>query len=124
MGFDEDLASRVRDLLSSQADVAEKKMFGGLAFLVRDHIAVAAGGQGGLLVRVDPEASQALVASTPAVPMVMRGRAMKGWLCVDAADLRTNRELAKWVRLGTSYVGSLPLKTETIPVTPPEGGKP
>jgi hypothetical protein len=85
-------------------------MFGGLAFLIRGNMAVAASGQGGVLVRVDPAQSDTLVGTTNARLMEMRGRAMRGWLRVDPEDLRTKRELAKWVELGTSYARSLPAK--------------
>jgi len=110
MGYDEDLAYRIRELLVDESDLAEKKMFGGLAFLIRGHMAVAASGQGGLLVRVDPTNSDKLVAKTDARPMEMRGREMQGWLRVDADSVRTKRQLAKWVGLGTTYVRSLPPK--------------
>jgi len=97
-------------LLGREAELTEKKMFGGLAFLVRGNMAIAASGQGGLLVRVDPAESDALVAATNAEPMEMRGRAMKGWLRVDAADVRQERELATWVDRGAAYARSLPAK--------------
>lgn len=86
-------------------------MFGGLAFLIGGNMAVAASGQGGVLIRVDPAQSNALVATTNAQPMEMRGRAMQGWLRVDAEDLRTQRELAKWVRRGTTFARTLPPKS-------------
>ena len=110
MAYDDELADRIRELLDGEADLTEKKMFGGLAFLVRGNMAVAASGQGGVLVRVDPAQSGSLVATTGARPMVMRGRAMQGWLRVDADDVRTKRQLARWVRLGAAYARSLPVK--------------
>jgi TfoX/Sxy family transcriptional regulator of competence genes len=110
MTFDEDLAERMRDLLASEPDLTEKQMFGGLAFLVRGNMAVAASGQGGVLVRVDPAESDRLVASTSAHPMEMRGKEMRGWLRVDSADVDTEHELAAWVEIGTSYARSLPAK--------------
>ena len=110
MAYDEDLADRIRELIASQADLTEQKMFGGLAFLIGGNMAVAASGQGGVLVRVDPAESNALVATTSARPMEMRGREMPGWLRVDPGDLRTKRQLAKWVELGTTYARSLPAK--------------
>src|SRR3954449_10388286 len=97
MAYDEDLADRIRELVAGQRGVTEKKMFGGLAFLVRGNMAVAASGQGGILVRVDPEQSSKLVSTTKAEPMVMRGRAMDGWLRVDPANVRDKRSLARWV---------------------------
>jgi TfoX/Sxy family transcriptional regulator of competence genes len=110
VAYDEKLADRIRDLLSGEADLTEKKMFGGLAFLIGGNMAVAASGQGGVLVRVDPAKTDALVATTNARPMEMRGRAMHGWLRVDGKDLRTRRELAKWVRLGATFARTLPPK--------------
>lgn len=110
MAYDEQLADRIRELVGSESDLTERKMFGGLAFLIGGNMAVAASGQGGLLVRVDPAESDTLVASTNARLMEMRGRSMQGWLRVDLEDLRTKRELAKWVELGTAYARSLPAK--------------
>jgi TfoX/Sxy family transcriptional regulator of competence genes len=110
MGYDERLADRVRELLPGDADVSEQKMFGGLAFLVGGHLAVAASGQGGLMVRVDPAASENLVATTAARLVEMRGRPMQGWLRVDSEDVDTDTDLAPWVHLGTAYAASLPPK--------------
>jgi TfoX/Sxy family transcriptional regulator of competence genes len=110
MAYDEALADRIRDVLGAQAGLTEKKMFGGLAFLVGGNMAVAASGEGGLLVRVDPEDSDRLVDTTSARPMEMRGRQMQGWLRVDSGDLRSKRELSRWVTLGTTYARSLPAK--------------
>jgi TfoX/Sxy family transcriptional regulator of competence genes len=110
MAYDAKLAARIRELLGTESDLAEKKMFGGLAFLVGGNMAVAASGQGGILVRVDPAESDRLVARTNARPMEMRGRSMRGWLRVDAEDVRTKRQLARWVELGTTYARSLPAK--------------
>ncbi|HEY1317161.1 MAG TPA: TfoX/Sxy family protein [Gaiella sp.] len=110
MAYDEALAARIRELVGGGADVAERKMFGGLAFLVGGHMAVAASGQGGILVRVDPDASEDLVAKTGASPMEMRGRRMAGWLRVDASDVDTEPELAVWVERGVGYARTLPPK--------------
>jgi TfoX/Sxy family transcriptional regulator of competence genes len=110
MAYDEALAERIRELIASEAGVTEQKMFGGLAFLIGGNMAVAASGQGGALVRVDPERSDAIVASSNARPMEMRGREMAGWLRVASEDLRTKRQLAKWVTLGAAYARSLPAK--------------
>jgi TfoX/Sxy family transcriptional regulator of competence genes len=110
VAYDEELADRIRELLSGERGVTEKKMFGGLAFLVRGNMAVAASGQGGVLVRVDPNESESLVAKSNARPMEMRGRSMDGWLRVDSGDVRTKRELERWVRIGTTYARSLPAK--------------
>ncbi len=110
MAYDEDLADRIRTLVGDEPDLAEKKMFGGLAFLIGGNMAVAASGQGGVLVRVDPEESDALAAATNALPMEMRGRQMRGWLRVDSDDVSADRELARWFELGTAYARSLPAK--------------
>src|SRR3982750_4235089 len=110
MAYDEGLARRIRDLAADVPELTEKKMFGGLAFLVGGNMAVAASGQGGILVRVDPEQSPKLVATTPAEPMVMRGRAMDGWLRVDAESVATKRALSAWVKRGVTYARSLPAK--------------
>ena len=110
MAYDEELADRVRASLPKDAAVSEQAMFGGLAFLVGGNMAVAASGQGGLLVRVDPGSSEQLMATTTAVPMEMRGRPMRGWLRVSADQVRTKRQLSKWVDLGVGYASSLPSK--------------
>ena len=110
MAYDTDVADRVRELLAGEPDLTEKKMFGGLAFLVAGNMAVAASGQGGLLVRVDPAESDRLIRTTNARFMEMRGRAMHGWLRIESGDVRTKRQLSKWVALGTTYARSLPPK--------------
>jgi hypothetical protein len=110
VAYDEKLAERIRELLAGETGLTEQKMFGGLAFLIRGNMAVAASGQGGVLARVDPAQSDALVASTNARVMEMRGREMQGWLRVDPEDVRTKRQLAKWVELGRGYARSLPAK--------------
>jgi TfoX/Sxy family transcriptional regulator of competence genes len=110
MAYDEDLAQRIRALVATQPGVSEKKMFGGLAFLVGGNMAVSASGQGGILVRVGPEQSDKLTGTTAASVAVMRGRPMPGWLRVDADHLRTGRQLKKWVDLGVSFAQSLPAK--------------
>jgi TfoX/Sxy family transcriptional regulator of competence genes len=110
MAYDEELAGRIRDLLNEEADLTEQKMFGGLAFLIRGNMAVAASGQGGLLVRVDPAESDRLVATTSARPMEMRGREMRGWLRVAPDEVGTTPQLAEWVTLGATYARSLPPK--------------
>ena len=107
MTYDEALAAKIRSRI---AGATERKMFGGLAFLVGGNMAVAASGQGGLLARVDPAESDELVATTRAELMEMGGRTMSGWLRVDPEHLGTDHELAKWVELGTAYARSLPAK--------------
>ena len=110
MAYDEELSDRIRELLGPQRGITERRMFGGLAFLIGGNMAIAASGQGGVLVRVDPEQSDNLVATTAATEAVMRGRPMAGWLRVASEDLRTKRQLAKWVKLGSNYARSLPKK--------------
>jgi TfoX/Sxy family transcriptional regulator of competence genes len=110
VAYDEDLAHRIRELLAGRRGVTEKAMFGGLAFLVGGNMAIAASGQGGVLVRVDPEQSQRLVSTTKAETAVMRGRPMAGWLRVADEHVRTKAQLAKWVERGADYAGSLPAK--------------
>ncbi len=115
MAYDEELAARIRDLLHEEASVAgreltEKKMFGGLGFMVGGNMALAASGQGGIMVRVDPEQGERLIATTPASAMEMRGREMSGWLRLSTADVATDEELSEWVARGASYAGGLPPK--------------
>lgn len=110
MAFDDDLAERIRELLADRDDVTEKKMFGGLAFLIGGHMAVTASGKGGVMVRVEPGESDRLIATTAATPMEMRGRQLDGWVRVAADHVRTKRQLAPWVRRGTTYAASLPPK--------------
>jgi TfoX/Sxy family transcriptional regulator of competence genes len=110
VAYDEDLANRIRELLAGEEGVTEKRMFGGLAFLVGGNMSVAASGQGGLMVRLDPEASEPLLAKPHVRPMEMRGREMRGWLRVDTDGVRTKRQLEPWVRRGVGYARSLPPK--------------
>jgi TfoX/Sxy family transcriptional regulator of competence genes len=110
MAYDEDLANRIRELIAGDPAVAEKRMFGGLAFLVNGNMAVAASGQGGLMVRVEPDDTDALLAKPHARPFEMRGREMQGWLRVDAEGVRTKRQLEPWVKRGVAYARSLPSK--------------
>jgi TfoX/Sxy family transcriptional regulator of competence genes len=111
MAYDEQLAERIRELLDGEPGLVEQKMFGGLAFLVNGNMAISASGQGGILVRVDPAASDRLADTTDAEVAVMRGRPMDGWLRVASEHLRTTRQLATWARLGAAYARSLPPKS-------------
>jgi TfoX/Sxy family transcriptional regulator of competence genes len=108
--YDEELADRIRELLAQEQDVSEQRMFGGLAFLVGGNMAIAASGQGGLIVRVDPSKSDRLTASGVAQPMEMRGRQMQGWLRVGAGGVRTKAQLRKWVDIGVGHARTLPAK--------------
>jgi hypothetical protein len=110
MAYDEALAGRIRALVSREAGLTEMKMFGGLAFLINGNLAVSASGQGGLMLRVDPADSADLVAGSPARLAEMRGRAMPGWLRVDAADIEGDGALAEWVARGVGFARSLPAK--------------
>jgi len=110
MAYDEKLAARIRELVEGEQGLTEQKMFGGLAFLIGGNMAIAASGQGGLLVRVDPKESERLVETTPAQLMEMRGRSMPGWLRVDMEHVATKRNLTPWVKRGVAYARSLPAK--------------
>ena len=112
MAYDEKLAHRVRALLEDESELTEQRMFGGLAFLVGGNMAVAVSGQGGLMVRVDPAESDVIVAKSNAKPMEMRGKPMRGWLRIDSDDLRTKRQLSRWVARGTAYTRALPAKRQ------------
>jgi TfoX/Sxy family transcriptional regulator of competence genes len=110
MAYDQELAGRIRQLIGSDPDLTERKMFGGLAFLIGGNMAIAASNEGGAMVRVDPEQSDVLTATTNASLVEMRGRAMPGWLSVSSDDLRTDDQLTPWVERGTGYARSLPPK--------------
>ncbi len=108
MAYDEDLANRIRELIAAEPGVVEQKMFGGLAFLIGGHMSVSASGQGGLLLRVAPEETEALLTKPHAAPFEMRGRTMDGWLRVDPEGVKTKRQLGPWVKRGVTYARSLP----------------
>jgi hypothetical protein len=110
VAYDEELANRVRELIATEPGLTEKRMFGGLAFLIGGHMSVSISGQGGLLLRCDPEETDALLGKPHAAPFEMRGRAMQGWLRIDPAGLNTKRQLEPWVTRGVKYARSLPAK--------------
>ena len=110
MAYDEELADRIRDLVASERGVTEKKMFGGLAFLLNGNMSVAASGQGGLLVRVDPDESDKLLKRPGTSLMEMRGRTMPGWMRVEGDAVRTKQQLSFWVERGVTFARSLPPK--------------
>jgi TfoX/Sxy family transcriptional regulator of competence genes len=110
VAYDEDLANRIRELVSAERGVTEKKMFGGLAFLINGNMAVSASGKGGLLLHIDPDETDALLKKPHAQPFEMRGRAMDGWLRVEAEGVKTKRQLERWVARGVDYAKSLPSK--------------
>jgi TfoX/Sxy family transcriptional regulator of competence genes len=110
VAYDEDLANRIRELTAGEHGITEQRMFGGLAFLIGGNMSVGVSGQGGLMVRVDPEDTDAVAAKPHARPFEMRGRAMRGWLRVDPEGVRTKRQLEPWVERGVAYARSLPPK--------------
>jgi TfoX/Sxy family transcriptional regulator of competence genes len=110
MAYDEDLANRIREIVLTEPGISERRMFGGLAFLIDGHMSVSASGQGGILLRVDPAETDALLGKPHAHPFEMRGRVMQGWLRVDAEGLKTKRQLERWVARGVAYARSLPSK--------------
>ena len=109
MAYDEGLAARIREILAGQAGATEKRMFGGMAFLLGGNMAAAASGHGDLLLRVDPAETDALVAEPHAHRAVMRGRPMDGWLRIDAQALGDD-ELNRWIARGVAYARTLPVK--------------
>jgi TfoX/Sxy family transcriptional regulator of competence genes len=110
MAYDEDLANRIRELVGRERDVEEKRMFGGLAFLINGNMSVAASGQGGLLVRVPPDDTDKLLERAHVSAMVMAGREARGWLRIDTDGVKTKRQLQSWVTRGVGYARSLPPK--------------
>jgi hypothetical protein len=108
VAYDRDLAEDIRDLLVAEPDVTERKMFGGVAFLLAGNMAVCASGQGGLMVRVRPDETDHVLARTKAEPMVMKGRPVRGWVRVGSEHLQTRRQLSSWVDRGTGYARTLP----------------
>lgn len=110
MAYDEDLANRAREIVSLEPGLTEKRMFGGLAFLIDGNLAVSVSGRGGLLLRCDPAETQTLRSKPNAGPFEMRGRVMEGWLRIDPEGLRTKAQLRRWVARGLAYAKSLPPK--------------
>jgi TfoX/Sxy family transcriptional regulator of competence genes len=110
MAHDEHLADRLRELLASEDAITEKKMFGGVAFLLHGNMSVSASRNGGLLVRVDPAGTAACLARPHASLMTMGGRTMEGWIAVAPEALQTKRELAAWVERSVAYTRKLPPK--------------
>ena len=110
MAYDEDLADRLRELLAGEGAITEKKMFGGLAFLLNGHMCVSASGRGGLLARIDPADTTAAIERPHAARMEMGRRQMDGWITVAPDGVRTERQLAAWVQRSVSYVKTLPPK--------------
>ncbi|WP_063062446.1 TfoX/Sxy family protein [Nocardia sienata] len=111
MAYDEELAERVRAVLNAGTEVSERRMFGGLAFLIGGHMGVAVSREGGLMVRMEPAAAAALVDDISVTPMVMQGRELDGWLRVTEAAVRDDRDLTTWVARGVRFAAALPPKT-------------
>ncbi|MGH3366749.1 MAG: TfoX/Sxy family protein [Nocardioidaceae bacterium] len=110
MAYDEELANRIREVVQDEPGLSEKRMFGGLAFLVHGNMAVGASGKGGLLLRIDPTRAESLVDQQHVRRFEMRGRQMNGWLRVDVEALETDDALRRWVDHGLGYARSLPPK--------------
>jgi TfoX/Sxy family transcriptional regulator of competence genes len=111
MAYDEELANRIRELIAGEDGVVEKKMFGGLAFLIGGHMSVSVSGKGGLLLRVTPDETNTMLGKPHTHPFEMRGREMAGWLRVEPEGVRTKRQLERWVARGVAYARSLPPKS-------------
>lgn len=110
MAYDEELAERVREAVQGEAGLSEKRMFGGLAFLVHGNMAVSASSHGGLLLRIDPDQTESLIDQQHVRRFEMRGREMNGWLRVDVEAVESDDELRRWVNHGLAYARSLPPK--------------
>jgi hypothetical protein len=110
MAYDEELADRIREVVGGERGLTEKKMFGGLAFLIDGNMAVSASGKGGLLLRVDPSKTESLIDPPHMGRFEMRGREMDGWLRVDAEAVKTDKAMRHWVGVGVAYARSLPAK--------------
>ncbi len=123
MSYEADLADRVRELLGATRGVDEKRMFGGLAFLINGNMSVAVSRQGGLMVRVPPEDTEKLLARAHVNPMVMAGREVRGWIRVEADGVKTKRQLTDWVTRGADYARKLPAK-QAQRLRTPSTGKP
>lgn len=110
MAYDQYLALRIRALLATESHVDEKQMFGGLAFLINGNLAVTANSRGDVMVRVTPEQTDALLEFPHTAPMVMAGRPLRGWIQISADGVATDRQLRRWVTLGSDYASKLPAK--------------
>jgi hypothetical protein len=110
MPYDEDLANRLRERLAGEEAVTEKKMFGGLAFLLHGHMCVAASRTGGMLARVDPADTEAVIQQPHAARMEMGGRGMDGWITVAPEAVKADSDLVAWVERSVAYVKTLPPK--------------
>lgn len=110
MAYDADLADRVRELIAAEPKLDEKRMFGGLAFLINGNMSVVVSSKGGLMVRVPPDDTERLLTRDHVEPMIMSGRQTRGWLRINVPGLTTKRQLSSWVRRGVDYAKSLPAR--------------
>lgn len=110
MAYDEELAARLQALLADEPGLSEKRMFGGLAFLLDGKLTVAASGKGGLMVRVEPEETDSQLTEPGVHPFEMRGGPVDGWLRVDATAVDQDADLRRWVNRSVAYTRSLPAK--------------
>ena len=110
MAYDESLAERLRELAQDEPPMTEKKMFGGLGFMLEGNMAVAASSRGGLMVRIDPDDADRFTAAPGVERFEMKGRRMNGWLHVDGAQLETDETLSEWLSVGIDFAATLPPK--------------
>ena len=112
MAYDEATAARVRKFLSGQRHVAEKKMMGGLCFMVDNTMCCVVSGRGGMLIRVGPEAHARALEQPHTAAMEMRGRIMKGFIRVAPEGYQADADLKRWVRRGLDFVAATPKETK------------
>lgn len=110
MAFDPVLAERIRSALGGVDGVTEKKMFGGLGFMVHGNMAAAASSKGALMLRSSDAMADELVDGHQVVEMEMRGRSMRGWLLVDPAAMASDEDLQRLVDLAVAHVKTMPPK--------------
>ncbi|MDS1113287.1 TfoX/Sxy family protein [Gordonia westfalica] len=110
MAYDEELAVRIRSLLATEVGVDEVPLLGGLAFLINGNMAVAVSGKGGIMVHVPPEETKTLLEYPHTAPMYMSARETLGWLRVFEEGIITDRQLTRWVTIGSDYARKLPPK--------------
>jgi TfoX/Sxy family transcriptional regulator of competence genes len=111
MPYDEQTAERVRKMFAGRRGVVEKKMMGGLCFMVKGAMCCSVSGRGGLMVRVGPQAHEQTLREPHVTPMEMRGRVMTGFVRVAPDGYRTDAALKKWVERGLEYVATRPEKS-------------
>lgn len=118
MGYDEETAARVRKLLAGQRYVAEKKMMGGLCFMVNNTMCCTVSGRGGMLIRVGPEAHARMLEEPHTTPMEMRGRTMSGFVLVAREGYQNDADLKRWVKRGLDFVAAIPKETKSKKAAP------